>query len=111
MLKEARSDSVETVALPAKPGTRRGHVAVAACALVLLAILCGVKLVHSERRLGSKPPIVARVAEPLPQALPDATPEPAELATPTAPREPSRRAAKERSKAPHGESDWLIRRQ
>ena len=112
----ARSPMPESVIEPAPRSNRPGRLAAAACALVLLAVVCGVKLVRHRAQAESKPRIEALVAKPPPaeksppSALPGATPESTPLASETDRSLPSQRVAKETPHAPRGESGWVIRR-
>jgi serine/threonine-protein kinase len=113
---EERIPEPESIIEPALRAARPGRVAAAACALVLLAVLCGVKLVRYRAQAESKPRIEARATKQAPAeqpavfALPGTPPDGTRLATATDRSLPSRRVAKETSHAPRGESGWVIRR-
>jgi len=93
----------------------RERLAVTVCALVVVAILCGVKLVRYEAQAASEPRTEARAPEPAP-AAPAAKPELARapkekpMAAETKRPLPSQRVANEPSVAKRGEGGWVIRR-
>jgi serine/threonine-protein kinase len=113
---EIRSPEPEPSAAPAtRPRSRatRGRVAATLCALVVFAILCGVKLVRHEARLPSAPAAEAHAATPAPvtAAAPPAAAPPAKAGTAETERPlTSRRVADEKSVAKRGEGGWVIRR-
>ena len=100
---------------PTPRASRRGPLVAAACALVLFAVLFGVRLVRYEQRAEAKPRIEAPAPEPTlaaaPPVAPVATPrEATPMATAASRPLPSRRGASEPSNAPRGERGWVIRR-
>jgi serine/threonine-protein kinase len=98
---------------PAKRSRARGRIAATVCALLAVAIVCGVKLVRYETRAPAAAPIEARAAAPepvKPAAIPAAAPAQESIAARTERPLTSRRVADEKSGAKRGEGGWVIRR-
>jgi len=115
---ELRVEEPEASIAPAARKPRRDTLVAGICALALLALIFGVKVVRHTRRLEPAPVVEARAPKPARTAAiadPKAAPEPP-------PAEPKARAARKRaqpaktavapepSQSPEGESNWVIRR-
>ncbi len=111
-----RIPELEIAITPAPRAARPRRMAAAACALVLLAGICGVKWVRYARGAASQPRVEAQAAKPAHAAEPAAPepsgppPEPAGMADANDRSLPSQRVATETSHTNRGESGWVVRR-
>ena len=94
------------IPVPAPRARRRnrGRLAATVCALVVLAILCGVKLVRHDAQVASGPRSEARATEPA------STSKDKSMAAETKRPLPSQRVASEPPVAKRGEGGWVVRR-
>ncbi len=103
----------ETVVVPAPRASRRGRLAIVACALIALAVVIGVNLVGLEERSEPTPSIEIRASEAAPVGPPIAVPPALQSATPKAARSLAPKptaAATQTQEEPPGEASWVIRR-
>lgn len=123
---QPRADAPPPEAEPASPPAQasrrraRGRIAATVCALVVFAILCGVKLVRYETRAPAVAPPEARAAAPEPRtpapepvrpaANPTVAPAKESVAARPEPPLTSRRVPDEKPDAKRGEGGWVIRR-